>query len=116
MRTVLLASALAMLPVSARAEDSWTGSDKALHVGVSAALASIGYGTSSLAVDRPGRFAAGTGLALGAGVAKELWDLAGQGDASWKDLAADVVGTAAGLALSFAVDLLLSSGSTAPAH
>jgi putative lipoprotein len=103
-----IAAALLVLPLSARAEDSWVGADKALHLGLSAAIASAGYGVASLELDRPGRFLVGGGVALGAGVAKELWDLSGHGDPSWKDLTADLVGTAVGLALAFAVDALLA--------
>ena len=66
----LLAVALLLAPPSARAEDRWTGPDKALHLGVSAALASAGYGVSSLELERPGRFAVGGAVALGAGIAK----------------------------------------------
>jgi hypothetical protein len=41
---------------------------------------------------------------MGAGVAKELWDLSGRGDPSWKDLAWDGVGTAAGLVTAWCFD------------
>ena len=51
-------------------------------------------------------------ISLGAGAAKELWDLSGHGDPSWKDLAADVAGTVLGLAVSFAVDVLISQASS----
>jgi putative lipoprotein len=111
----LLAVALLLAPPSARAEDRWTGPDKALHLGVSAALASAGYGVSSLELERPGRFAVGGAVALGAGIDKEVWDLSGGGDASWRDLVADVAGTALGLAVAFGVDLLVASLSATPA-
>lgn len=107
-RLLLVSALLLACPLPALAEDSWTGPDKVLHLGVSAAIASAGYGTSSLWLDRPGRFAVGGGIALGAGVAKELWDLSGGGDPSWKDLAADVAGTVLGLAVAFAVDALIA--------
>ena len=41
------------------------------------------------------------------GVAKELWDLSGHGDASWRDLTWDAVGTVTGLALAAAIDWTL---------
>jgi hypothetical protein len=53
------------------------------------------------------RALAGAGLALSAGVAKELWDLSGHGDPSWKDLAWDGMGTGVGVGLALGVDLLL---------
>ena len=42
-------------------------------------------------------------VALAAGAAKELWDVAGPGDASWRDFTWDVVGTATGVAVAFAI-------------
>ena len=53
---------------------------------------------------RGARAAGGAALAVGAGVAKELWDLEGHGDASWKDLTWDLVGATTGVLLSLAVD------------
>jgi len=38
------------------------------------------------------RLAVGGGFAFSLGVAKELWDLSGHGDASWRDLTWDAVG------------------------
>lgn len=46
-------------------------------------------------------------MALGAGVAKEVADLAGLGHPSWKDLAWDVVGTGTGLLVAWAIDALV---------
>jgi putative lipoprotein len=97
----------ALLPTSAWASDAdpWFGRDKALHFGASALIANAGYGDAALATDdRRVRLGVGGGLALTAGVAKELWDLSGHGDASWRDLTWDVIGTATGLALSAAID------------
>lgn len=87
------------------AADPWFAPDKALHFGVSAGLASAGYAASSLLFeDRRARLLSGAGLALTAGIAKELSDLAGNGDPSWKDLTWDAVGTAVGLAVAWAID------------
>ena len=56
----------------------------------------------------------GGGLALSAGIAKELWDLSGHGDASWRDLTWDVVGTVTGLAVAAAIDWTIAK--LAPRH
>ncbi|MDB4979280.1 MAG: putative lipoprotein [Myxococcales bacterium] len=98
-----------LLPTSARAADPqpdpWFGRDKALHFGASALIANVGYADAALATeDVRVRLAVGGGLALTAGVAKELWDLSGHGDASFRDLTWDVVGTATGLAVAAAID------------
>jgi putative lipoprotein len=101
--------ALAMPLASARAEtpdaDPWWGRDKALHFSASASLAVIGYaGTSMGTENRAARAAGGAALAVGAGVAKELWDLDGHGDASWKDLTWDLIGATTGVLFSLAID------------
>jgi putative lipoprotein len=88
--------------------DEWFGRDKALHFGVSAAIASGGYGGARLAsAGRATSFVIGGSIAAAAGLAKEGWDLAGHGDPSWKDLAWDAVGIAVGLALAYAIDRLV---------
>lgn len=108
-----LAVALGLaVPAAARAEggadpDPWVGQDKALHFGISAAIAGGGYaaGATLFGLERPeARLLLGGGLALGAGVAKELADLAGLGTPSWKDLTADALGAATGLAIAWAID------------
>lgn len=106
---VLIVGLTAASPARAQTEDPWLGRDKALHFGVSAALAGAGYalGIALFDCELP-RLVLGGSVALGLGVGKELWDLAGDGDASWRDLVWDVIGTAVGLALGWAVDRLLS--------
>jgi len=109
---------LAARPARAADPDPWFGPDKKLHFEYSAAIAAGGYAAGALLAqlsDRPEgrcdrriRFAVGGTLALGAGVGKELWDLSGHGDASFRDLTWDVIGTAAGLALAAAVDWTVS--------
>jgi putative lipoprotein len=108
-----------LAPLSARGEepapaprDDWFGRDKALHFGVSVGLAGAGYAGGALLFEEPGaRWLTGAGVSLTAGVGKELYD-AGRGSFfSFKDLTWDVVGTATGLGLSWAVDRLLSSAS-----
>jgi putative lipoprotein len=100
-----------LLPTGAHASDPdpWFGRDKALHFGATALLANVGYADAALATDDVRiRLAVGGGLALTAGVGKELWDLSGRGDASFRDLTWDVVGTATGLAIAAAIDWSLS--------
>ncbi|MBI5544546.1 MAG: hypothetical protein HY901_11695 [Deltaproteobacteria bacterium] len=103
---------LAGAPASASSSDadSWTGPDKALHFCASALIASVGYQATALASDdHRTRIALGAGLALTAGVAKELWDLTGRGDPSWKDMTWDLVGTATAVLLTWADDRLFLS-------
>jgi putative lipoprotein len=99
---------LSVSPAHADDPDPWFGRDKALHFGATAVLASGGYGGAALATeDRRVRVAVGAGLSLAASAAKELWDLSGHGDASWRDLTWDVAGTATGLVVAFAIDAAL---------
>jgi putative lipoprotein len=107
----LLVSVTASLagPPVARADsanaDPWLGQDKLIHFAASGSLAVVGYaGASMLTEDRPLRLGAGAVLAVSAGVAKELWDLDGHGDPSWRDLSWDLIGTATGLLVSLSVD------------
>lgn len=93
----------------ARADnDPWFAKDKALHAGVSAGIAAGSYAISASLFDARGHAllaAGGVTLAIGAG--KELVDLAGYGDPSWKDFVADVAGTVLGLALAWSIDLMV---------
>lgn len=95
-------------PARASDPDPWLGRDKALHFGVSSGIAATSYAASALVLDARGHalLAAGS-FTLAVGVGKELLDLAGYGDPSWKDLAADLAGTLVGLALGWSVDLLV---------
>lgn len=101
----------ALLRPAGAAEDSWTGTDKALHFGISTALAAGSYGLGVALWPEPDeRWKAAllsTGVTLGAGGAKELADLAGLGNPSWKDFTWDVIGLAVGLGLAFTFDLAL---------
>jgi putative lipoprotein len=109
---LLAASSAALLFSMARsafADDSWWGRDKALHFGVSAAIGGAGYGLSSLVFeDRALRVISSAGLALAAGVGKELYDASGHGTASYKDLTWDLAGTTLGVGLCFSLDWALS--------
>lgn len=102
-------------PAAAEDTDPWFGHDKLLHFEAASSLAVLGYAGASLATeDRRLRAAAGAGFAITAGAAKELWDLDGHGDASWRDFTWDVVGAAAGVAVAYAVDWLVHR--LAPPH
>jgi len=108
-----VALSLTLAPATARSQqadqpDPWFGRDKALHFAASASLAVVGYAGTSLATDsRPTRVVVGASFALGVGVLKEVWDLTGHGDASWRDLTWDVVGTTTGVLLAYAIDWAL---------
>jgi putative lipoprotein len=94
----------------ARADDPdpWIARDKAFHFAASAGIASFTYAVAAYKLDvRWEALAIGGGVALAAGAGKELLDLAGLGDASWKDFAWDAIGTVAGLAIAWCVDMLL---------
>jgi putative lipoprotein len=105
----LALAALTSAPVRtarAQTEDPWWGRDRALHFGVAASLSGGGYALSALVFSHPGeRALAGAAVAGGESVAKELWDLSGHGDPSWRDLAWDGIGTAAGIGVALALDL-----------
>ena len=111
-RALVLAGAALLLATEARAQqadtDPWLGRDKALHFAASASLALVGYAGTSLATDsRPTRVVVGASFALGVGVLKEVWNLTGHGDASWRDLTWDLVGTTTGILVAYAIDWLI---------
>jgi putative lipoprotein len=104
------------LPLRARADDDpWVSGDKALHFGVSAAIALAAYGASvPLLYERWERslFAAGVGVAAGAG--KELADALGSGHPSARDFAWDLLGVAVGVGVAVLVDTLVGGRRTDP--
>jgi putative lipoprotein len=103
----LVAAALACLAARpARAErDAWWGRDKALHLGVSFALASGGYAVGAAISREPVvRFGIGGSVALGAGIAKEMYDRTGAGTPSLRDLSWDAIGVATGLLASWLLE------------
>jgi putative lipoprotein len=103
----LVATLVATLGPARAAEptDDWFGADKKLHFQASAALALVGYGGTALFThDRGMRAGVAVAFAIDMGIAKELWDRAGHGDPSSRDLVWDVAGTATGLAVAVAVD------------
>jgi putative lipoprotein len=95
-------------PAHGNDRDPWFGRDKALHFGASSLIACGGYGASTLLTEKTSfRVAAGASLALSAGIAKEVYDKYSGGDASFRDLTWDAVGTATGLVLSWLIDRYL---------
>ena len=108
-------SLLASRRARAADPDPWFGRDKALHFSASAFLASGGYGVTALvSEDRRVRLAVGGGFAFSVGIAKELWDLSGHGDPSWRDLTWDALGTVTGLALAGVVDWTIHQVTSRP--
>jgi putative lipoprotein len=98
-------------PAAAQDDDPWIARDKALHFDASAGIAALGYAVSAgwLVDARWKALAVGGGVAIVAGAGKELIDATHVfgGDPSWKDFTWDVLGTVAGLAIAWGVDLLL---------
>lgn len=119
---LVVVAALALLaPRAASAQsapdpDPWWGPDKALHLGLSAAIAGTGYGIAAAFTEsRPLRLLIGGSAGLLAGTAKELLDLAGLGDPSWKDFTWDVIGTACGVLVAFLLDAFVITPLLGPA-
>jgi putative lipoprotein len=113
---VLVAACSVASAASADDADPWISRDKAFHFDISAGIAAAGYAASAawLVDARWKALAIGGGAALAVGAGKELVDATGifGGDASWKDFAWDAIGTVAGLALAWSVDLLLGGVSS----
>ena len=106
-RAVIVAVALALAAGPARAQDVGAlGQDKALHLVVSAAVAGFGY-TLAAQLFEPAwpRAVMGGGLALAAGIGKEVVDVLGAGSFDWLDLTFDLLGAGLGLLISVAVDV-----------
>lgn len=107
----LVVLAVAFATRDARADD-WLGTDKAVHFEISVAMTTGAYALSSLKLDgMPARAAIGAGFSLAVGAGKELWDLSGHGDPSWKDFAWDAIGTAVGLGLAITIDAITRGAS-----
>lgn len=92
----------------AQSADDWWGRDKALHFTASAAIAGGGYALGVAVFDAPyARVLLGAGLGVAAGVGKELLDLAGYGDPSWRDLAWDAIGVSVGTLAAWGIDMVV---------
>lgn len=77
------------------------------------AIAAGGYAGGALAGgDYLSAAALGSGLAIGAGIAKEMLDLAGLGHPSWKDFTWDLIGTATGIGVALSIHLAVHEPST----
>lgn len=116
-RFALTAAAVLCATPAARAapHDPWLGKDKALHFAATSTLSIGGYAVGRAAFEERSQAALlGAGLAMGAGVAKELADLGGAGNASWRDLTWDAIGTATGLLFAWTLDRLFERWFTAP--
>jgi len=88
--------------------DPWFAKDKALHFGISAGIASVVYAGSATQFDaRWPSLVIGGSVTIAIGAGKELWDLSGHGDPSWRDFTWDVIGTVVGLGLAWGIDLLV---------
>jgi putative lipoprotein len=88
--------------------DPWLGRDKALHFGACAGISSAGYGLAALSgADLRTRIVFGAGSAILVGAVKEVRDLAGFGDPSWKDFTWDVIGAVVGVGIAVAIDLVV---------
>ncbi|MBK8254574.1 MAG: hypothetical protein IPK82_18140 [Polyangiaceae bacterium] len=86
--------------------DPWWGTDKALHLGFSAAITGGGYGIATqLTQDVAGRAAIAASCGIGVGLAKEVADALGLGRPSWKDFLWDVIGTSIAVSVSVSIDL-----------
>jgi putative lipoprotein len=105
--SLLLAPSLASAqPAKTPDPDPWWGTDKALHLGISAGLTGGGYALAAPFVDDvAGRAAIAASVGIGAGLAKEVADALGLGTPSWKDLLWDVIGTGIAVSVSVSIDL-----------
>ena len=96
------------LPAQAAEPDPWFGRDKVMHLTVSFALAGTSYAAAAGCTKRTSiRILSGAGIALSAGIAKELYDQYGGRGFSWRDLTWDAVGTATGTLVAWLVDRYL---------
>jgi putative lipoprotein len=107
-RAVAPLLALTLLSSTASAADPWLGRDKLAHFGASAVIAGIGYGASMIGTnDLRLRIAFGVGAGVLVGGAKEMVDMAGFGDPSWKDFTWDIAGTVVGVGIALSLDLAI---------
>ncbi len=85
--------------------DTWWGTDKALHLTVSVGLAAgVTAGTAAWIESPFERAAIGLVSSLTLGVAKELADGLGLGEASFRDLTWDLIGSVIGASLAWLVE------------
>lgn len=98
MRILFACSLLLLSGCSHRANDGWSGQDKAQHFITSAMLSAAGNEYAQhreISRDRSAMF--GLMFSVSLGVSKELWDSRPEGSGwSWKDFAWDVAGATTG--------------------
>ena len=108
-RFPIVAAVLAITSHASAADtDAWFGRDKFNHFVVSTSIATETYLIA--AHHTPARWhalAIGAGVTLAAGATKEGVDALGRGTPSWRDLAWDAIGAAAGLGVAWGIDLLI---------
>lgn len=80
-------------------QDAWLAEDKLRHFTLSFGATTLGYGGARLALEPGSARALAGGLALAAGVAKEVADVRAGTFFSFRDLAWDAAGVALGLTL-----------------
>lgn len=80
-------------------EDRWLAEDKLRHFALSFAATEMTYGGARLILDHDAALPAAAATALALGIAKELRDQRAGGPFSLRDLAWDLAGVAAGVAL-----------------
>jgi putative lipoprotein len=103
-------AAAALVAVTSQAKaadpDPWFGRDKSLHFAATSVIAAGGYTIGAAAFDaRYKALILGGAAAIAAGTGKELADMAGFGDPSWRDFTWDLIGTVVGLGLAWTLDL-----------
>ena len=93
----------------ARAEaDAWWAYDKGEHWIATTSISALGAELPRFWVEsRVVRLGIGFGAAVVIGAAKELLDLTGFGDPSWKDFTWDLIGGATGALISLGVEWLV---------
>jgi putative lipoprotein len=97
------------------ADDLWWAKDKQKHLLVSSGAAFATYiwlGHSGL--ESTSRAGVAALVVLGVGALKEARDALGYGHASWKDMTWNVIGTAVGLVVAWAVERWLWPRSVSP--
>jgi len=90
------------------ADDAWWGKDKQAHFFVSSGIAAATYLWLGQSQMEPFlRMGVSTGVVLGLGAIKEVWDVLGHGHPSWKDMTWNVIGSVVGLVVAWVVEYWL---------
>lgn len=104
-RLLLVTLLCLALPAPLPAQDRWFAPDKAAHFGATLGISMGTYAGAALVTEQERwRMLSGVSGGLGAAAAKELWDRSHGGTPSWRDFTWGVLGTAAGVAVSWLVD------------